>query len=161
MARIRNTRRRTASDSVQAQMAREQAATQVVDPPVGTVWPTEEHRLLWGQLSTARLASDWSVADLVQLVDLVNVECRLRSLETQLGMEGDVIINRHGEPAPNPLTHLVNQRRSQKLSLLRNLGISARDKGSEQSIRRAAPSVEEQQAAANRQKGASLLAVVK
>jgi hypothetical protein len=139
--------RRPASDSLQAQMERTQAVNTNIPVPEGVTLRSDEERLLWKQYTAARLPSNWRTIDLLNLVDVVKLEMRVRELEEQVGLEGTLLPNRFGEPKPHPAAEMALKARHQRIAILRGMGLSIGVTGTEHARREnlAAPSVQDEQ----------------
>lgn len=140
----RGQRRRPAFDSPRAEALRYEAMGMDIPVPEGIKFETDEQWLLWKQYSAARLPADWRTFDLVQLTDLVFLECKIRDLDRRIEMEGETYLDQHGCPKLNPLVTIARQLRTSKLSLLRAFGLGA-VAGAGAEANKAAPSVADQE----------------
>ncbi len=135
------------SDSVLAAENRAQAARSEIPLPEGLELPTEEHRRLWKQYSSMKLARDWRTGDLVQLHDMVGICVNIRRGEEWLNANGWVFEDARGTLRAHPLVTIVKDLRSQRQNILRGIGLNVATEG-EQSARKRAPSVADEMAAA-------------
>ena len=149
------------TDSVSAAQERMKAASYDIPLPDGLKLRTKEEKLLWKQFSSMKLAKDWRVGDLVQLHEVVQLACRIREGDELLRTGGYVVVNQQGDLKENPLVGVVAKLRNQQRAIIRGLGLIVATEGrAQQGANRAAPSVEDVEAAKRRNSGGpSLLAV--
>lgn len=146
---------RAPSDSKAAQAARAADVKTTIPPPDGVRLRTKAARLLWDQYTSSRLSSDWLVADLILVGELVDTVLRERKLRTRLEKEGYTYEDEKGALKANPLANEVGRAVNQKLSIYRMLGFSSANVSV--SSRNAAPKSTDVQAA---EKGKTTLLAV-
>jgi len=114
---------RSDSNSVAGEMALIKDAEGVISPPDGYTLDSVAEEKMWNIVTSARAKSDWRQIDLLIVHKIVKCETKLRDLERQLEMEGDVIENARGTPMPNPLASMINTQQQRQITLLLKINV--------------------------------------
>ena len=97
-----------------------------IDPPEGVELRIDVEILLWAQFCTARIASDWTTVDLVQLAKVVALETDMRELKKDLNAEGYLV-----DDKPNKLVSVIDLMQKQQLSIIRSMNLNVRSSSPE------------------------------
>ena len=104
---------------------RAQRTTVGAELPAGVFLSSEEERILWKQLTSARPIEDWRDVDLLIVHKIVILEVKVRKIRTKIETAGELILDRYGEPRISPWVHVLRiyEQKLQRLLSFSQLGI--------------------------------------
>jgi hypothetical protein len=110
---------RQSRNSVDSRVKAARMEHEVLPPPKGVVFTSDQELTLWRQYTAVRVHSDWRDADLLQVAKLVGLEVRCRSEQALLNEEGHVVNQRE-----NPRFKIITTMQNQQLSIIRCLHLN-------------------------------------
>jgi len=117
-------KRRSDKNSVTAALGGFQGAIESVPLPEGIELRSEEEHVIWQQFTRARAREDWRDMDLLLLAKVVRMEADIRSYDSKLNDQGEIVENQRGTQIPNPLLAIIDTVERRQLAVIRSMSLN-------------------------------------
>jgi hypothetical protein len=114
---------RLGSDSAYGQHIAATSGLDWIDVPDGVSLQSEQAQLIWAQFTQSRLVEDWTLADLVQLGKVVQMESDMRDLWAEYH-DHEIMEDGELNPIRDKLMKHIDPIQKQQLSIIRSMGLN-------------------------------------
>lgn len=116
--------KRTRSDTAAGSVDAMRGAVTDIEPPIWVIVPREAMPY-WRSITSARAADAWNDSDLETAAELARTKHNIERINTELAIEGDIIVNERGTPIVNPKHNLLETLTRRMVALSRMLQVHA------------------------------------